>query len=114
MLEPLPGLFFNWYWIGVYSDTTTHSSWLTASSSSPATMTDITNGKHNQSLTSHLHRQSMAARQCRQRALLRSWNETYSTIKSLNVNLAKCLLREWQGLKIEDINLGGLSIGILK
>ena len=45
---------------------------------------------------------------------LQSWNEIYSGIKSLDDNLAKGLLREWQGLKIEDVNLGGLSIDILK
>ena len=45
---------------------------------------------------------------------LQLWNEIYSGIKSLDDNLAKRLLREWQGLKIEDVNLGGLSIDILK
>ena len=45
---------------------------------------------------------------------LQSWNATYSGITSLNIKLAKRLLREWQELKIEDVNLGGLSLDILK
>ena len=57
----------------------------------------------------------MAARHHRQETLYnRAWNEIYSGTKSLDDNLAKRLLREWQGLKIEDVNLGGLSIDILK
>ena len=53
----------------LYSDTTTHSSWMIASSSSLTTLTDIANGKHRQSLTSHLHRQPIATKQRRQKAL---------------------------------------------
>ena len=45
---------------------------------------------------------------------LQSWNATYSGIRSLDVKLAQRLLREWQELKIEDVNLGGLSLDILK
>ena len=44
---------------------------------------------------------------------LQSWNEIYSGITSLDDNLAKRLLQEWQGLKTEDVNRG-LSIDILK
>ena len=46
--------------------------------------------------------------------LLHSWNSIHSAIRSLGPKLAKRLLREWQELKIEDVNLGGLSLDILK
>ena len=46
--------------------------------------------------------------------LLQLWNAVHSGIRSLDPNLAKRLLREWQELKIEDVNLGGLSLDILK
>ena len=46
--------------------------------------------------------------------LLHSWNSVHSAIRSLDSKLAKRLLREWQELKIEDVNLGGLSLDILK
>ena len=46
--------------------------------------------------------------------LLHSWNSIHSAIRSLDPKLAKRLLREWQELKIEDVNLGGLSLDILK
>ena len=46
--------------------------------------------------------------------LLHLWNAVHSGIRSLDPNLAKRLLREWQELKIEDVNLGGLSLDILK
>ena len=45
---------------------------------------------------------------------LQSWNAIYSGITSLDVKLAKRLLWEWQELKIKDVNLGGLSLDILK
>ena len=45
---------------------------------------------------------------------LQSWNNTYSGITSLDAKLAKHTLREWQGIKIEDVNLGDLSIDNLK
>jgi hypothetical protein len=38
-----------------------------------------------------------------------AWDEAYSSITSLDVKLAKRILRDWQRIKIEDTSSGGLS-----
>ena len=113
MLEHPPGLFVNWYWIGVQR----YSLSLVMEDDNQLIVSTHHDGHQQRSMPSIFDLSAASAADSKATSpedLLHSWNSIHSAIRSLDPKLAKRLLREWQELKIEDVNLGGLSLDILR